>query len=122
MVKLLEKYIIYNEEGTCPPEEVKEETKLYQSSNDLISNWVDECIIECSEFTEFNELYDDWESYCDEVGVNPKQRPVKKEIKEALLKLQDKTEYGLVLGKAKKDGAPNGTKMYPKFNFKMIEE
>ena len=43
-------------------------------------------------------------------------------IKEALLKLQDKTEYGLVLGKAKKDGAPNGTKMYPKFNFKMIEE
>ena len=40
MVKLLEKYIIYNEEGTCPPEEVKEETKLYQSSNDLISNWV----------------------------------------------------------------------------------
>ena len=122
IIKLLEKYTIYDKEGTCPPEEVKEETKLYQSSNDLIANWIDDCIIECPEFTEFNELYEEWESYCDEVGVTSKQRPEKKEIKEALLKLQDKTDYGLVIGKRKDEGAPNGTKMYPKFNFKAIEE
>ena len=101
---------------------MKEETKLYQSSNDLIANWIDDCIIECPEFTEFNELYDEWESYCDEVGVTSKQRPEMKEIKEALLKLQDKTDYGLVIGKTMAEGAPNGTNRKPKFNFKAIEE
>ncbi len=122
MIKLLEKYTIYDKEGTCPPEEVKEETKLYKSSNDLIQNWMDDCIVECDEFTTFNELFDDWEGYCDEVGIHPKQRPEKKEIKSTLMKLQDKTEYGLVIGKKNSDGAPNGTKMYPKFNFKTNEE
>ena len=121
-VKLLEKYLIYNEEGTCPPDEVKEETKLYKTSNDLIANWIDDCIIETEEFSSFDELYDDWESYCDEVGVHSKQRPEKKEIKAELMKLQDKTQYGLVLGKTKAEGAPNGTKLKPKFNFKMIED
>ena len=105
-----------------PPEEVKEETKLYKSSNDLIQNWIDDCITECDEFSTFNELFDDWEGYCDEVGIHPKQRPEKKEIKSTLMKLQDKTEYGLVIGKKNSDGAPNGTKMYPKFNFKTNEE
>ena len=38
------------------------------------------------------------------------------------MKLQDKTEYGLVLGKTKAEGAPNGTKLKPKFNFKTIED
>ena len=83
---------------------------------------MDDCIVECDEFTTFNELFDDWEGYCDEVGIHPKQRPEKKEIKSTLMKLQDKTEYGLVIGKKNSDGAPNGTKMYPKFNFKTNEE
>lgn len=122
ILKLLEKYNIYDKEGTCPPKEVKEETKLYQSSNDLIANWVDDCLEESDEFNSFDELYSVWDDYCDEVGVPSKQRPEKKEIKSSLLKLQEKTEYGLVLGKKVSDAAPNGTKLKPRFNFKCIED
>ena len=122
IVKLLNKYREYDKEGTCPPDEVKEETKQYKTSNDLIANWVDDRITECEEWSTFDELYDDWESYCDDEGVNPKQRPEKKEIKGELMKLQDKTIWGLALGKKKSDGAPNGTKQKPKFNFKIIDD
>jgi phage/plasmid-associated DNA primase len=122
IVKLLNKYREYDKEGTCPPDEVKEETKQYKTSNDLIANWVDDRITECEEWSTFDELYDDWESYCEDEGVNPKQRPEKKEIKGELMKLQDKTIWGLVLGKKKSDGAPNGTKQKPKFNFKIIDD
>ena len=38
------------------------------------------------------------------------------------MKMQDKTNYGLVIGKKKDDNAPNGTKRKPKFNFKVIDE
>ena len=42
-----------------------------------------------------------------------------KEVKDALLKFQEKTDYGLVLGK-KCDSQPNGTYRYPKFNLRSI--
>jgi P4 family phage/plasmid primase-like protien len=122
IVKLFQKYVVYDKEGTCPPQEVKDETKQYKTSNDLIANWVDDRIIECEEFTTFDDLYDDWESYCDDEGIPPKQKPEKKDIKGELMKMQDKTDYGLVLGKKKSDGAPNGTKQKPKFNFKVIDD
>jgi len=122
IIKLLQKYVIYDKEGTCPPQEVKDETKQYKTSNDLIANWVDDRIIECEEFTTFDDLYDDWESYCEDEGIQPRQRPEKKEIKGELMKMQDKTDYGLVVGKKKSDGAPNGTKQKPKFNFKVIDD
>ena len=122
IVKLLQKYIDYDKEGTCPPEEVKDETKQYKTSNDIIANWVDDRIAECDEWSTFDDLYDDWESYCDDEGVHPKQRPDKKEIKAELMKMQDKTDYGLVIGKRASDNAPNGTKHKPKFNFKVIDD
>ena len=122
IIKLLQKYIDYDKEGTCPPEEVKDETKQYKTSNDIIANWVDDRIVECEEFSKFDELYDDWENYCDDEGIHQKQRPEKKEIKAELMKMQDKTNYGLVIGKKLSDGAPNGTKLKPKFNFKVIDE
>lgn len=122
IIKLLQKYIDYDKEGTCPPEEVKDETKQYKTSNDIIANWVDDRIVECEEFSKFDELYDDWECYCDDEGIHQKQRPEKKEIKAELMKMQDKTNYGLVIGKKMSDGAPNGTKQKPKFNFKVIDE
>ena len=90
IVKLLQKYVVYDKEGTCPPQEVKDETKQYKTSNDLIANWVDDRIIECEEFTTFDDLYDDWESYCDDEGIQPKQRPEKKEIKGELMKMKIK--------------------------------
>ena len=122
IIKLLLKYIDYDKEGTCPPEEVKDETKQYKTSNDIIANWVDDCIVECEEFSTFDELYDDWENYCDNEGIHQRQRPEKKEIKTELMKMQDKTNYGLVIGKNKSDNAPNGTKRKPKFNFKVIDD
>uniref|UniRef100_A0A6C0L1X1 SF3 helicase domain-containing protein n=1 Tax=viral metagenome TaxID=1070528 RepID=A0A6C0L1X1_9ZZZZ len=122
MIKLLEKYEEYDKTGTLPPKEVKEETKGYQNSNDLISNWVDDCLTECDGFTKFNELYDSWEDYCDDEGISSRQRPDKKEVKAQLLKLQEKTEYGLSIGKLKSDNCPNGTSRSPMFNFKINDE
>jgi len=122
MLKLLQKYMIYDKEGTCPPNQVKEETKQYQASNDIFMNWFEDCLVETDEFCAFDELYEDWDSYCDEIGIPAKQKPEKKEIKSSLIKLQEKTEYGLVLGKKVSDGAPNGTSRFPKFNFKTIED
>ena len=122
IIKLLQKYIDYDKEGTRPPEEVKEETKQYKTSNDIIANWVDDRIVECEEWSTFDELYDDWENYCDDEGIHPRQRPEKKEIKAEFIKMQDKTVYGVVFGKKKSDGAPNGTKQKPKFNFKVIDD
>ena len=72
-------------------------TKAYRTSNDIIANWIADDVTECDEFNSFDELYDSWERWCEDEGYNPKQRPVKKEIKEALFKIQEKTEYGLVL-------------------------
>ena len=122
VVKLLEKYRKYNVEGTCPPKEVKDKTKAYRTSNDIIANWIDDDVVECDEFCSFDELYDAWERWCDEEGYHSKQRPEKKEVKESLLKHQEKTEYGLVLGKNNSDKCPNGTKRKPKFNFKPMDD
>jgi P4 family phage/plasmid primase-like protien len=122
MVLLLEKYIVYDKEGTQPPKEVREMTKSYRTSNDIIANWISDDIVECDEFNSFDELFDSWERWCDDEGYHSKQRPDKKEIKEALFKFQEKTDYGLVLGKTKSDDAPNGTKRQPRFNLRSIEE
>ena len=122
VIKLLDKYRKYNVEGTCPPKEVKDKTKAYRTSNDIIANWIDNDIVECDEFFSFSDLYDAWERWCDEEGYMAKQRPEKKEVKESLLKHQEKTEYGLVLGNKKSDKCPNGTKKYPEFNFKPMED
>ncbi|MBD23925.1 MAG: hypothetical protein CMG46_02825 [Candidatus Marinimicrobia bacterium] len=122
VIKLLEKYRVYNKEGTKPPDEVKEMTKAYRTSNDIIANWINDDVIDCEDFCPFDELYDAWERWCDEEGYHPKQRPDKREVKTALLKHQEKTEYGLVVGKNKNDNCPNGTRKKPKFNFKPMDD
>ena len=122
VIKLLDKYRKYNVEGTKPPAEVKEKTKAYRTSNDIIANWMNDDIVESDEFCSFDDLYDAWERWCDEEGYHSKQRPDKREVKATLLKFQEKTEYGLVLGKNKKDKCPNGTRNKPKFNFKPIDD
>ncbi len=118
IINLLETYVKYDQEGTKPPPEVKEQTKAYRTANDIVANWVDDDLEECDDFLTFDELFDAWERWCDDEGYREKQRPEKKEIKDALCKLQEKTEYGLVLGKKLADGCVNGTKRNPKFNFK----
>lgn len=121
MIKLLEKYTIYCVEGTNPPKEVKNSTMKYRSSNDIIANWIDDCVIEDDGFFTLDELFSAWERWCDEEGVHPKQRPVKKEIKNYLIKLQEKSKYGYVIGKVK-DECANGTRMKPTFNLKPIDD
>jgi P4 family phage/plasmid primase-like protien len=122
VVKLLDKYRKYNKEGTKPPKEVKDKTKAYRTSNDVIANWIDADLDECEGFNTFDELHDAWERWCDEEGYPPKQRPEKKEVKEALIQQQEKNEYGCVFGLKKADGCANGTKKHPKFNFKPSDD
>jgi P4 family phage/plasmid primase-like protien len=122
MIMLLEKYRMYDKEGTKPPKEVKDQTRAYRTSNDIIANWMDADIIEDAGFCNFDELYDAWERWCDEEGYHPKQRPEKKEVKDALIKHQEKTDYGCVFGMKISDGQPNGTKKKPKFNFKPMDD
>ena len=127
MVKLLETYVKYDQApelggGTKPPPEVKEQTKAYRTANDIVANWVDDDLEECDEFYTFEELFDAWERWCDDEGYKEKQRPEKKEIKDALCKLQEKTDYGCVFGKKIADGCANGTKKHPKFNFRPMDD
>ena len=86
----------------------------------LFDRWAERIEV-CEEYTNFNDLYDDWECYCDDEGVRPGKAwaPPKKEIKAELMKLQDMTCYGLILGRKKAELAPNGTKQKPKFNFRV---
>ena len=123
IIELLKKYVVYNKEGTKAPKEVKEKTKAYRASNDIIANWIDEDLIECESFSPFEELYDSFKRWSDDEGYPIKQQLPQKEVKEALLKYQeDKTQYGLVLGESIKDGCPNGTKRKPKFNLKTKDD
>ena len=68
----------------------------------------------------FTNIYSSFEIWCDNQGINSKKYP-KSDIKKELEKLQEKTEYGLVLGKKIADNCPNGSRRYPRFNFKPIE-
>jgi|MDTC01.3.fsa_nt_gb P4 family phage/plasmid primase-like protien len=122
MIKLLSKYRDYDKEGTNPPPAVKDETKSYRTSNDIIANWCADDLVESDEFCSFTELWDAFQRWSSDEGYNQKQIPEKNEIKEALFKLQEKTEYGLVLGKNKSENCPNGTKRAPRFNLKSIDE
>ena len=123
MIMLLEKYPVYNVEGTNPPPEVKDATSAYKTKNDLIANWIDDRIVKTDDLVQFSDLWDDWESWCEDEGiVKSKTTPKRPDIKAALIKLQEKHENGYVIGKSVSEGAPNGTKGKPKFNFKPIDD
>ena len=122
MMKLLEKYMSYDKEGTRPPPQVKEETKLYKTSSDIFANWFDDYIEETDEFASFEELYDGWEEHCNDIRIDKRNRLAKTDLKNELLKEQEKTEYGLVLGRKIAEGAANGTKKKPRFNFRIMED
>jgi P4 family phage/plasmid primase-like protien len=128
IIMLLEKYPEYNRKpehggGTRPPPEVKDATKSYKTKNDLISNWIDDNIVQTEELCPFAELFRDWETWCEDEGIaKAKTTPKKPDIKAALVKLQEKSEHGYVIGKSIGEGAPNGTKGKPKFNFKPVDD
>ena len=69
--------------------------------------------------TDFADLFYEYRGWCQEQGHKP---PDKKKTKEDLFKWQEKTSYGLSVGRTKKDKRPNGTETYPRFNLKLMEE
>ena len=95
---------------------------MHATGPGLFALWFKENIEETDELTPLDELNEDWNNYCDEIGISSKQRLEKKDFKSELCKQQEKTEYGLHIGPNAKKPAINGTNRKPLFNFKIIEK
>ena len=94
----------------------------YRCSNDAITMWIIDHCKPCDDVNPFSNLYSAFSDWYDDENTHPKNKPQKKEIKNALIKWQDKSKWGLVVGKEKADNQPNGTMRNPKFNLiPMIE-
>ena len=126
---LLEEWMKYDKEGITIPPQVNSKTKSYRNENDIVGQWIDQgCEIVDNNVldnglelapTSFADLFYEYKNWCQEQGHKP---PDKKKTKDDLMKWQEKTKYGLSLGRTKKDGRANGTLMYPYFNLKIIVE
>ena len=71
--------------------------------------------------TSFDDLFFSYKEWCHEQGY-PCTDSHKKKTKDDLMKWQEKSKYGLSLGRYKKDGRANGTLTHPSFNLKVIQE
>jgi hypothetical protein len=67
----------------------------------------------------FEDLYYEYKSFCEDNGL---KSGVKKQVKKLMLESQEKSKYGLDLGKHIKDGKKNGTLFRPYFNFVYEED
>jgi len=126
---LLEEWMKYDKEGITIPKQVNNKTKSYRNDNDIVGQWIDQSC-EISDNiqqknglelapTSFGDLFFEFKQWCQEQGYKP---PDKKKTKDDLMKWQEKTSYGLSMGKNKKDGRPNGTVGYPNFNLTVIQD
>ena len=70
------------------------------------------------EMSFIEDLYEDFEEWCKENGCKAQ----KNKIKIDLLKWQEKSKYGLSIGKTTKDSCCNGTKRKPLFNLVLLED
>ena len=124
MIKLLDYYKLYDEEGTKSPSSVTEATKVYITESDVIQKWIADDLVESNDVTSLDDLMDHLKSWCEDVGYDfRKIGKSKAEVKQTLIKEQEKTEYGPpVFGKVPSDNAPNGTNRTPKFNFVTVED
>jgi len=128
---LLEEWMKYDKEGITIPKQVNNKTKSYRNENDIVGQWIDQgCIITDSDKlpnglelapTCFEDLFYEFKKWCQEQGY-PCTDSHKKKTKDDLIKWQEKSKYGISLGKYKKDGRANGTAGYPSFNLKVIED
>ena len=121
MITLLSKYKEYLDMGTSPPEEVKKETEEYKETSDLISSWfnndVEECdLVDGKSPTHIDQLYDCFKEWCTNEGINKKEIPLKKKLRDALIESQEKSKYGGQWGRKERNGPKNS----PSFNFKII--
>jgi len=124
---LLEEWMKYDVDGIRVPPQVNSKTKSYRNENDNVGRWINESCEETPNTiidglekapTSFEDLYSDFEDWCKENGIKAQ----KSKIKEDLMRWQEKSRYGLSLGKSVKDGCSNGTKRKPLFNLTVLEE
>ena len=126
---LLEEWMKYDKEGIIIPKQVNNKTKSYRNENDIVGQWIDQTC-EISDNiplknglelapTSFDDLFYSYKEWCKEQDY---KLPNKKKTKDDLMKWQEKTKYGLSLGRYKKDGRANGTLTHPSFNLKVIQE
>ena len=126
---LLEEWMKYDKEGITIPPQVNNKTKSYRNENDIVGQWIEQAckIVDNNKLangleqapTCFSDLYFEFKTWCQCLGY---EAPDKKKTKDDLLKWQDKSKFGLSLGRYRKDGRPNGTIGYPLFNIRVIEE
>jgi len=122
MIKLLNYYNIYDKEGTNAPASVTTATSVYITENDIIQKWIMEDLSESDEVIKFNDLHDYFKVWCENEGIDQKKIS-KADLKKTLMIAQEKTKAGPpIFGKTEKEGAPNGIKSNPKFNFCQIED
>ena len=122
MIKLLDYYKMYDMEGTKAPASVTEATKVYITENDTIQKWIVEDLVESDDVTPLDDLMDCLKSWCEDQGFDFKKIN-KLEVKNALIKAQEKTSAGpAIFGKNIKENAPNGSSRCPKFNFITVED
>jgi len=125
---LLEEWMKYDKKGITIPKQVNNKTKSYRNENDVVGQWIGQACEESENIPQnngqelapacFEDIEWAFKQWCQGQGY---KIPDKKKTKEDLLKWQDQSKYGLSLGRYKKDGRPNGTQMYPRFNLKVIE-
>ena len=126
---LLEEWLLYDKEGIKVPSEVSDKTKAYRNDNDIVGQWIDQACEEGDNVqlkngiemapTSFADLFFDYSAWCKEQGYKP---PDKKKTKDELLKWQEKSKYGLSIGKKKSENLPNGSERAPSFNLIIVEE
>ena len=120
MIKLLKTYIEYKELGTEPPDEVTHGTKQYKEANDMIASWFNAEMEECElndedkAPTHINEAYEWFKDYCIDQGINKRDIPTKRKVRDTLIRYQETSEHGAVWGKY----SPCGPKSSPSFTFK----
>ena len=121
---LFNKYRDYNQPkelggGTNPPLSVINSSQEYRCSNDSIAMWIKDALDISDTPTPFKDLKTKFNDWYDDEGYNSKNKPQQKELKDYLMKWQDKSKWGLSLGDK---NSPNGSKSRPKFNLKPIDE
>ena len=128
---LLEEWMKYDKEGITIPPQVNSKTKSYRNENDILGQWIDQsCEIVDNNVLDnglelaqtcFEDLFWDYKQWCQKQGY-PCNDSHKKKTKDDLMKWQEKSKYGLSMGKTKKEGRPNGSTQKPYFDLKVIVE
>ena len=122
MIKLLDYYKLYDEEGTKSPSSVTEATKVYITESDVIQKWIADDLVESSEVTSLDDLMDCFKTWCDATGYDFRKIN-KRDVKKIFMKEQEKTKAGpAIIGKTIKENAPNGYTKCPKFNFRQVDD